>query len=164
MRRTGACLLVGGAVSCPSWAGPCQGVCLLGSCLFRKTLSSLSADGWGCVPTLLVVWPEASQHWSVQAIGWGQVLVGKWWPSRGLTPMSTHQNCLRQCSCPHSEPQPPSASAQDPLILAVKSGPVSYEVTTFSPVSWCARHPVFTLQELSFCFSQSFGIPAVNPH
>ena len=30
----------------------------------KKTLGSLSADGWGCVPALFVVWPEASQHWS----------------------------------------------------------------------------------------------------
>ena len=46
-----------------------------GSLELRKTLGSLSADGWGCVHLLLVVWPEASQHWSLQAVGWGQVLV-----------------------------------------------------------------------------------------
>lgn len=46
-----------------------------GSCGLRKSLGSLSADGWGCVPTLLVVWPEESQHWSLQAIGWNQVMV-----------------------------------------------------------------------------------------
>ena len=27
-----------------------------------------------CVPAMLVVWPEAFQHWSLQAVGWGQVL------------------------------------------------------------------------------------------
>ena len=43
------------------WAGLCQGICLAGKTLFRKTLSSLSADGWGCVSVLLVVWPEASE-------------------------------------------------------------------------------------------------------
>ena len=26
------------------------------------TLGDLSADGWDCAPTLLVVWPEAFQH------------------------------------------------------------------------------------------------------
>ena len=31
----------------------------------RKTLGSLSAGGWGCVSALLVVWPEASQHWGL---------------------------------------------------------------------------------------------------
>ena len=70
-----------------------SGVCLLSSGLLWKTLSSLSADGWGCVPTLLVVWPDSSQHWSLEAVGWGQVLVRKWCPPRGLTPMSTPQNC-----------------------------------------------------------------------
>ena len=40
-----------------------------GSCGLRKTLGSLSADGWGCVLTVLVVWSEASRHWSLQAVG-----------------------------------------------------------------------------------------------
>ena len=30
-----------------------------------KTLIYLTVDGWGCVPSLLVVWPEATQHWSL---------------------------------------------------------------------------------------------------
>ena len=30
-----------------------------------KTLIPLSADGWGWVPSLLVVWPEATQYWSL---------------------------------------------------------------------------------------------------
>ena len=34
-------------------------------CGLRMTLGNLSVDGWGCVPNLLVVWPEASQHWSL---------------------------------------------------------------------------------------------------
>ena len=33
-------------------------------CGLRESLGSLSADGWGYVPTLLTVWPGASQHWS----------------------------------------------------------------------------------------------------
>ena len=40
-----------------------------GSCGLRKSLGSVFADGQGCVPTLLVVWPEASQHWILQATG-----------------------------------------------------------------------------------------------
>ena len=31
----------------------------------NKTLICLSADGWGWVPSLLVVWPEATQHWNL---------------------------------------------------------------------------------------------------
>ena len=37
----------------------------------RKSLDSLSAYGWGCVPTLLTVLPEVSQHQSLQAVEWG---------------------------------------------------------------------------------------------
>lgn len=33
-----------------------------GSCVPRKTLGSLSADKLVCVPTLLIIWPGASQH------------------------------------------------------------------------------------------------------
>ena len=47
------------------------------SCGFRRTLSSLPDDGWDCVPTLLAVWPEVSQHWSLWAAGCGQVFVSK---------------------------------------------------------------------------------------
>ena len=35
----------------------------------RKSLDSMFADGCGCIPTLFVVWPEESQHWSLQAVG-----------------------------------------------------------------------------------------------
>ena len=58
-------LLVGRAV--------CRGMSR-GDCGLRMSLGSLSSDGWGYVPTQLVVWPEVSQHWSLQAVGWGQVL------------------------------------------------------------------------------------------
>ena len=49
-----------------------------GSYALRMTLGSLSADEWGCVLTLFVVWAEASQHWRLQGAGWGQVLMPKW--------------------------------------------------------------------------------------
>ena len=48
-----------------------------GDFVLRKTLGRLSADGWGCVPTLFIVWPEVFQHWN-QAVGWGKVSVPKW--------------------------------------------------------------------------------------
>ena len=44
-----------------------------GGCRLRKSLDSLSSDGWGCAPVLSVVWPEESQQWHLQVIGWGQV-------------------------------------------------------------------------------------------
>lgn len=33
--------------------------------------SFMSVDRWGCGSTLFIVRPEASQHWSLQALGWG---------------------------------------------------------------------------------------------
>ena len=41
---------------------------------YRKFLGSLSINEWDCISALLVVWLEASQHWSLRALGWGQVL------------------------------------------------------------------------------------------
>ena len=120
------------------WAGPCQGVCLVGSRVLRKTLSCLFVDGWGCVPTLLVVWPEASQHWSLQAVGRGQVLVRKWWPPKGHMPLSTPQNYSCQCLWLSSEPQPSPTSTGDAPIPAGRSGPGSHEAIAFFP--WVLVH------------------------
>ena len=33
-----------------------------------KTLIHLTVDGWDWVPSLLVVWPEATQHWSLPGL------------------------------------------------------------------------------------------------
>ena len=33
-----------------------------------KTLIHLTADGWGWVSSLLVVWPEATQHWRLPGL------------------------------------------------------------------------------------------------
>ena len=50
---TGSCVLVGRAAS----SGMFWGVCDL-----RMILGSLSANGWGCVPVLLVVWHGVSSN------------------------------------------------------------------------------------------------------
>ena len=70
-----------------SWLG----ALVVGRHMFSKTLICLSADGWGCIPSLLVVWPEGTQHWSLQAVRWGQ-----WWSSGGLIPIGSSQNCCWQ--------------------------------------------------------------------
>ena len=36
--------------------------------LLSKALIQLSADEWGCTPSLVVVWPEATQPWGLQAL------------------------------------------------------------------------------------------------
>ena len=35
---------------------------ILGSCVPGGTLGSLFADGWGCDPTWIIIWPGASKH------------------------------------------------------------------------------------------------------
>ena len=57
---SGACALLGGAGSFPSGGqGHISGV-FLGVCELIMTEGSLLANGWGCVPLLVVVWPGAS--------------------------------------------------------------------------------------------------------
>ena len=90
------------------------------------------ADGWGCIPALLVVWPQVSQHWSLQAVGWGQVLVSKWWSPGQLTPLRTTQNLHHHCPCPHSEPQLPPTTPEGSPRPSGWSGPGSYEVNALS--------------------------------
>ena len=40
-----------------------------GGCGLRKSLCSLSADVWGCVPALLLVWPEESSTGAYRLLG-----------------------------------------------------------------------------------------------
>ena len=47
------------------------GLALVGRALLSKALIQFSADGCGCIPSLLVVWPEATQPWGLQALWWG---------------------------------------------------------------------------------------------
>ena len=57
---TGACVLVHEAGSCVSGELYHVQWCVLGFCDLIKVLGSLSANGWGCVPVLLVVWHRVS--------------------------------------------------------------------------------------------------------
>lgn len=102
-----------------------------GGCVLRKSLGSQSADGRGCVPTFVVVWPEVSQHQSLQAFGWGQVLVPKWQPPGELAQMNCPQHFCHQCLCPHSEPHHPLPPPGDPPRQGGSSGPGFYLVTAF---------------------------------
>ena len=65
----------------------------IGSCWLRMTSGSLSADGWGCVPTFL------------QAVGWDQISVPKWQPPGEFMQMSIPQRICLQCPCLRSKPQ-----------------------------------------------------------
>ena len=57
---TGACVLEDEAGSCLSGGQDCIGGVFLGVCDLIMILGSLSTNGWGCVPVLLVVWHRVS--------------------------------------------------------------------------------------------------------
>ena len=68
----GACVLVGGAGSCPSDGRSASGGVLWGVCEPSMILGNLSANGWGCFPVLLVVWHGVSSTgacWSLSGAG-----------------------------------------------------------------------------------------------
>ena len=44
------------------------GLAQVGGVMLSKTWLQLSVYGWGCAPFLLVVWPEVTQSWSLQAL------------------------------------------------------------------------------------------------
>ena len=59
-----------------------------------KTLIHLSAYGWGWVLSLLVVWPEATQHWSLPGL-FGGANRGLWEGShQGVLPRTSAASVL----------------------------------------------------------------------
>ena len=88
----------------------------------------MSPDWWGCVLTLLVVWPETFHHWNLRAVGWGKILVPKWQPPGKLTLkripwVSTISVLVPRVS--HRLPLSPSGGPPSPTS---RSGPRSYGV------------------------------------
>ena len=69
---TGACVLLDEAGSCLSVGRTTSGGVFCGTCDLIMILGGLSANGWGCVPLLLVVWHRMSSTvacWSLSAAG-----------------------------------------------------------------------------------------------
>ena len=60
-------------VQASCWENCQWGKLSLALALISKTLIQLSADGWGSPPSLLVVWPEATQPWSLQPFKFSSV-------------------------------------------------------------------------------------------
>ena len=110
-----------------------------------KTLIRLTADGWGWVLSLLVVWPEASQQWSLP--GLFSKANGRLWEGscQGVLPRTSAASVL-VLTVRHSHPP---TSAGDPPTLAGRSGSVSPGFTAPSPGSRCAHYFVCALQEWS---------------
>ena len=70
-----------------------------------KTLIRLTADGWGWVPSLLVVWPETTQHWSLPKL-FGGANGGLWGgSSQGVLPRTSAASVLVPMVS-HSHPPP----------------------------------------------------------
>ena len=89
-----------------------------------KTLICFSANVWGWVPFLWVVWPEVTQHWSLQALCWGYWQTPWGYFSEFLLPVSL--------SSPWATAAPTSAG--DLPTVAARYGSVSYGVT--APSTW----------------------------
>ena len=67
-----ACVLVDEAGSCLSGGQATSCGVFWGVCDLSMILGSLSANGWGCVPVLLVVWHRVSSTvacWSLSGAG-----------------------------------------------------------------------------------------------
>lgn len=104
-----------------------------GGCVLRKSLGSQSVDGWGCVPTMVVVWPKVSQHQSLQALGWGQVLV----PKTGSFQERSHRLTVPSISAtsvcvPMLSPKSPRLPLGDPPRPAGGLAQGFYKVTAFA--------------------------------
>ena len=130
------------------------------------TLGSLSSDGWGCVTILLVVWPEAFQHWNLQVFGWGRVFVLKWGPlgdQYQLSLISIPWGLHYQCPCPHSELQPTFASPWGPPRPLGRSRPCSYRGTA---LCWVPVHvrPCVHPPRVDSLFPPACGAPTLKPH
>ena len=125
-----------------------------------KTLFCLTADGWGLVSSLLVVWPEATQYWSLPGLV-GGAKCGLWEGSRqGVLPRTFAASVL-VLMVSHSHHHPPASLGYRPT-LAGRSGSVSPVVTAPSPGSRCAHHFVCALQKWSLCFPQFCQSPAIK--
>ena len=66
---TSSCVLVGGAGSFLFGGQGSSGRVFWGVCEHRMILGSLSANGWACVPVLLVVWHGTSSPGACWPLG-----------------------------------------------------------------------------------------------
>ena len=85
-----------------------------------KTLIRLTADGWGWVSSLLVVWPEATQHWSLPGL-FGGANGGLWEGShQGVLPRTSAASVL-VLTVNHIQPPPLQETLQHQQVGLVQS-------------------------------------------
>ena len=105
--------------------------------MFNKSLIQFSVDGRGCIPSLL--------FYLRPNYGGGNEDNGD------LLQKVPCMHCCTQCHQPCSRPSSTHASARDSRTLMVKSGSISYGVT--SPLSWVLVHTRFCLCPPRVCVS-----------
>ena len=93
-----------------------------------KTLIHLTVDGWGWVPSLLVVLPEATQHWSLPGLfGWANDRL--WEGSRqGVLPRTSAASVLVP-TVKQSQPPPLQETLQHQQVGLVQYPPGSLLLT-----------------------------------
>lgn len=131
-----------------------------GVCEISITWGSLSADGWGYVPVLLVIWSETFQQWSLQAVEWGQILMPKWEPPGELTPNNIPWGLHYQCPYLHSELQASPSSPGEPQRPIGRSTPSSFVGTAL----WDLVHvrPCVYFPKVMSLFPPNCGSPALK--
>ena len=101
----------------------------MGRTLLSKALVQLSADEWGCAPSLVVVWPEATQALGSVASMAGLVVASqRAYATRGLPRL------LLPAPSPCGEPLWTHTPTGDPPTLASSCGSVCCEV--IAPFLW----------------------------
>ena len=80
----------------------------------------MSADGWGWIPSLLVVWPEVTQYWSLPGLFGGAN--GRLWEGsrQGVLPRTSAVSVL-VLTVRHSHPLPLQETLQHQQVGLVQS-------------------------------------------
>ena len=116
----------------------------MGRTLLSKALIKLSADEWGCTPSLVVVWPEATQPWCLENL----CQEGPSWPAAASVPV------VSPC-----RPRPPQETLQHEQVVQSPVG-----LLLLSSGSWYMQNFVCAFQDWSLSFSQSNRSPIIKSH
>ena len=130
--------------------------CCCGGQSSVKLLIHLTVDGWGWVPSLLVVLPEATQHWSLPGLFCG----ANDRPWEGSCQVVLPRTSAASVIVPMVKQSYPPPLQETPQTPAGTSG----SVTAPSPGSRCTHYFLCALQEWGLCFPQSCRSPVINSH